>query len=151
MLTREAMTAHAEWIAPDLSLTETAVRMSDNNIGCLPVGENDRLIGMITDRDIVCRGVAQGLDPKTTTARDVMTQGITWCFDDESISDVVERMAQKQIHHIPVLNRDKRMVGIVSLSDLALRGPQELVSKVSTLTSRDALRHASEPMTHYSL
>ena len=106
---------------------------------------------MITDRDIVCRGVAQGLDPKTTTARDVMTQGITWCFDDESISDVVERMAQKQIHHIPVLNREKRMVGIVSLSDLALRGPQELVSKVSTLTSRDALRHASEPMTHYSL
>jgi predicted transcriptional regulator len=70
------MTAHAEWIAPDLSLTETAVRMRDNNIGCLPVGENNRLIGMITDRDIVCRAVAQGLDPKTATARDVMTQGI---------------------------------------------------------------------------
>jgi CBS domain-containing protein len=75
----------------------------------------------------------------------LMTQGITWCFDDESIADVVERMEQKQIHHIPVLNRDKRMVGIVSLSDLALRGPQELFSKVSTLTSRDALRHASQP------
>ena len=68
MLTREAMTAHAEWIAPDLSLTETAVRMRDNNIGCLPVGENDRLIGMVTDRDIVCRAVAQGLDPKTGRA-----------------------------------------------------------------------------------
>ena len=145
MLTREAMTAHAEWIAPDLSLTETAVRMRDNNIGCLPVGENDRLIGMITDRDIVCRAVAQGLDPKTATARDVMTQGITWCFDDETVADLVERMEQKQIHHIPVLNRDKRMVGVVSLSDLALRGPQELFSKVSTLTSRDALRHASQP------
>ena len=98
---------------------------------------------MITDRDIVCRGVAQGLDPKTGTARDAMTQGITWCFDDETVAEVVERMEQKQIHHIPVLNRDKRMVGIVSLSDLALRGPQELFSKVSTLTSRDALRHAS--------
>ncbi len=60
MLTQEAMTAHAEWIAPDLSLTETALRMRENNIGCLPVGENDRLIGMITDRDIVCRAVARG-------------------------------------------------------------------------------------------
>jgi CBS domain-containing protein len=148
MLTREAMTEHAEWIAPDLSLTETALRMRDSDIGCLPIGENDRLIGMITDRDIVCRAVAQGVDPKTGTARDVMTKGITWCFDDETVADVVERMEQKQIHHIPVLNREKRLVGIVSLSDLALRGPQELFSKVSTLASRDARRHASQPMSH---
>jgi CBS domain-containing protein len=110
------------------------------------LARDDRLIGMITARDIVSRAVAPGLDPKTT-ARDVMTQGITWCFDDKTVADVVERMEQKQIHHIPVLNRDKRMVGLVSLSDLALRGPQELFSKVSTLTSRDALRHTSKPMT----
>jgi CBS domain-containing protein len=148
MLTREAMTAHAEWIAPDLSLTDTALRMRDNNIGCLPVGENDRLIGMITDRDIVCRAVAQGLDPTTATARDVMTQGITWCFDDETLADVVERMEQKQVHHIPVLNREKRLVGIVSLSDLALRGPEDLFSRVSTLTSRDSRRPASQPVSH---
>lgn len=148
MLTREAMTAHAEWIAPDLSLTETALCMRDKNIGCLPVGENDRLIGMITDRDIVCRAVAQGLDPKTATARDVMTQGVTWCFDDEALADVVERMEQKQIHHIPVLDRQKRLAGIVSLSDLALRGPEELFSRVSTLASRDARRYASQPASH---
>ena len=137
------MSRDVQLVDPDGTLREAALLMKKIDAGVLPVTENDKLVGMITDRDIVCRAVAQGLDPKTGTARDAMTQGITWCFDDETVADLVERMEQKQIHHIPVLNRDKRMVGIVSLSDLALRGPQELFSKVSTLTSRDALRHAS--------
>ena len=138
----------AEWITPDVLLTEAALRMRDKNIGCLPVGENDRLVGMITDRDLACRAVADGLNPQNTKARDVMTKGITWCFDDESVADAVQRMEQKQIHHMPVLDRQKRMVGILSLSDLALKGPQELFTQVSKLTSRDASRHASMPLTH---
>ena len=77
-----------------------------------------------------------------------MTKGITWCFDDESVADAVQRMEQKQIHHMPVIDRQKRMVGILSLSDLALKGPQKLFTEVSKLTSRDASRHASMPLTH---
>jgi CBS domain-containing protein len=148
MLIREAMAPDAEWITPDISLAEAALRMRDRNIGCLPVGENDRLVGIITDRDLACRAVADGLDPRTTKAREVMTKGITWCFDDESVDDAVQRMEQKQIHHMPVLDRQKRMVGILSLSDLALKGPQELFQEVSRLTSRDATRHAAMPLTH---
>ena len=145
MLVREAMTPHAEWITPDITLKDAALRMRDQDIGCLPIGENDRLVGMLTDRDLACRAVAQGLDAATTKVADVMTKGITWCFDDETVDDIVERMEQKQIHHIPVLNRQKRMIGILSLSDLALRGPQALSAKVSRLASRDATRHASNP------
>jgi CBS domain-containing protein len=137
------MTPHAEWITPDITLKDAAQRMRDQDIGCLPVGENDRLVGMLTDRDLVCRAVAQGFDAATTQVADVMTKGITWCFDDETMDDVVERMEQKQIHHIPVLDRQKRMIGILSLSDLALRGPEALSTKVSRLASRDATRHAS--------
>jgi CBS domain-containing protein len=148
MLIREAMTLHAEWIEPSISLVEVARKMRDNKIGCLPVGEEDRLIGMITDRDLACRGVAEGLDPKTTKAREVMTKGITWCFDDESINEAVQRMEEKEIHHMPVISRQMRMVGILSLSDLALKGPKELFNKVTKLTSRDAGRHASQSATH---
>jgi CBS domain-containing protein len=148
MLVREAMTAQAEWITPDISLTEVACKMRDQNIGCLPVGENDRLIGMITDRDLACRAVADGADPKTTKAREVMTKGITWCFDDEDVKEAAHRMAEKQIHHVPVLNRQKRMTGILSLSDLALRAPEDLFVEVSRLAARDASRHASGPTAH---
>src|SRR4029453_8991766 len=99
MLVREAMTPHAEWISPDILLTEVAPTMRGKNIGCLPVGENDRLIGMITDRDLACRAVADGADPKTTKAREVMTKGIAWCFEDEDVKEAAQRMAEKQIHH----------------------------------------------------
>ncbi|MDA8249878.1 MAG: CBS domain-containing protein [Rhodospirillales bacterium] len=143
MLVHEVMTPHAEWIAPSLTLAEAARKMRDHKIGCLPVGENDRLVGMLTDRDIVCRAVADGANPKTTRTADVMTKGVTWCFDDESVDDVAERMQAKQIHHIPVLNRQKRMIGILALSDLAMRGPQELASRLSQLASRDSRGHAA--------
>jgi CBS domain-containing protein len=148
MLVREAMTPHAEWISPDILLTEVACTMRDKNIGCLPVGENDRLIGMITDRDLACRAVADGADPKTTAAREVMTKGITWCFEDEDVKEAAQRMAEKQIHHVPVLNRQKRMIGILSLSDLALRVPENLFPEVSRLAARDASRQASAPAAH---
>ena len=148
MLVRDVMTAHAEWITPDISLTEVARKMRDENIGCLPVGENDRLIGIITDRDLACRAVADGVDPNTTKAREIMTAGITWCFEDEEVKDATHRMAEKQIHHVPVMSREKRMTGILSLSDLALRAPKDLFMEVSRLAARDASRHASMPLAH---
>jgi len=148
MLVRDAMTAHAEWISPDISLTEVARKMRDADIGCLPVGENDRLVGMVTDRDIACRACADGADPNTTKARDIMTAGITWCFEDDDVKDVARRMAEKEIHHVPVMNRDKRMTGILSLSDLALRAPKEMLADVSRLVARDASRHASASAAH---
>ncbi|MDJ1157104.1 CBS domain-containing protein [Chelatococcus sp. SYSU_G07232] len=143
MLVREVMTPQVEWITPDVSLVDAASKMRDRGIGCLPVGENDRLIGMLTDRDICCRAVADGADPKTTKARDVMTKGITWCFDDEDISDAVHRMEEKQIHHFPVLSRQKRMIGVLSLSDLALKCPPDLFPEVSRLAGRDASRQVA--------
>ncbi|SRR5260221_3866926 len=148
MLIREAMTPNAEWITPDTLLTDAAILMRDQNIGCLPVGDNDRLIGMVTDRDLTCRAIADGADPKTTKVRVVMTQHVTWCFDDESLDEAVQRMEHKQIHHMPVLSRAKRMVGMLSLSDLALKAPQELFKNLSKLTSRDASRHGSRPVAH---
>jgi CBS domain-containing protein len=139
MYVREVMTSHAEWIAPTLSVAEAAQKMRDHKIGCLPVGENDRLVGMLTDRDIVCRAVADGADPATTKTADVMTKGIAYCFEDDTVDAAIDQLEAKQIHHIPVLSRQqKRMIGILSLSDLALRGPQNLAARVSQLASRDA-------------
>jgi CBS domain-containing protein len=143
MQVKNAMTPHAEWISPDVPLTEVATIMRDKGIGCLPVGENDRVIGIITDRDIVCRAVAGGSDPKHCKARDVMSKGITWCFEDQELDDAAHLMEQKQVHHLPVMNREKRMVGILTLGDLALRGSQSVYGDVRTLAARDAARHAT--------
>lgn len=148
MLVKEAMTPHAEWIDPGVSLRDAAITMRDRNIGCLPVGENDRLIGMITDRDIVCRGVAESADPAAIKARDVMSKGITWCFEDQDLEDAARLMEEKKIHHLPVLSRQKRMVGLLSMSDLALKGSQTLYSRLSKLASRDSSRHAAAAQTH---
>jgi CBS domain-containing protein len=148
MFVKEAMTTHAEWVAPDLSLTEVARRMRDNEIGCLPVGDKDRLIGMITDRDIACRAVANGSDPAKTKARDVMTKGISYCFDDQTLEEAVRMMEEKGIHHLPVLNRSKRMIGILALGDVALRAGPSLFDGISKLASRDASRHAGETRPH---
>jgi CBS domain-containing protein len=144
MLVRHAMTLHAEWISPDVPLSQVAQLMRDKGIGCLPVGENDRLIGMITDRDITCRGVAAGADPSTTKAREIMSKGITWCFDDQDIDEAAQLMGQKQIHHLPVLSRQKRMVGVLSLGDIALKASQKMFGEICKLASRDAERHASQ-------
>jgi CBS domain-containing protein len=143
MYVREVMTSRAEWIPPTLSVAEAARKMRDQKIGCLPVGDNDRLVGILTDRDIVCRAVADGADLATTTAADVMTKGITYCFEDDTIEAAIDQLEANRIHHIPVLSRQKRMIGILALSDLALRGPENLQARVSQLASRDS--NASAP------
>lgn len=141
MIVKEVMSGHVQWISPEIPVSEVARIMRDNGIGCVPVGENDRLIGMITDRDITCRAVAGREDLGGVTARDVMSKGMLYCFEDEAIDKAARLMREKEIHHLTVLNRQKRMVGLVSLGDLALKGDQATRAEVVQLAARDAARH----------
>ncbi len=117
----EVMTRNVRLASPNQTIREIASQMADNDVGSLPVGDNDRLVGMITDRDIVLRAVAKGRDPQTTV-RDVMTERVQYCFDDDDVQHVAENMAKLGVRRLPVLNHDKRLVGIVALSDVASCG-----------------------------
>lgn len=119
MKVREAMTRDVRLIQPDQPIREAARAMAELDIGALPVEENDRLVGMITDRDITVRAVALGLGPETPV-RQVMSPEVKYCFEDQSIDEVTENMGEHRIRRLPVLNRDKRLVGILSLGDLAI-------------------------------
>ncbi len=123
MLVKELMTKEVEWISPETPIAEAARKMRDLDIGCLPVGENDRLIGMITDRDIAIRGVAAAYHPATTPVREIMTAGINYCFEDEEIADVAAKMESTHVRRLPVLNQEKRMIGFLSVGDIAARCP----------------------------
>ena len=141
MIVKGVMSGYVQWISPEIPISEVARIMRDNRIGCVPVGENDRLIGMITDRDITCRAVASGDDLPAVTARDVMSKGMFFCFEDEGIDKAIRLMREKEVHHLTVLNRQKRMVGVVSLGDLALKGDQATRAEVVQLAARDAVKH----------
>jgi len=120
MQVKDIMTPNAECIRPDDTLEDAAKKMRDLDIGPLPVcGDNDRLAGMITDRDIAVRAVAEGKDPRTTKVREVMSEKIIYCFEDQDVEEAARLMQERQVRRLVVLNRDKRMVGIVSLGDLA--------------------------------
>jgi CBS domain-containing protein len=108
-------------IGPEESLRNAAATMKKLDAGVLPVGEHDKLVGMITDRDIAIRGIAEGKGPDAKV-RDVMSHEVKYCFEDEEVAHVVENMAELQVRRLPVMNREKRLVGIVSLADLATRG-----------------------------
>src|SRR5262245_56394299 len=114
MLVKDVMTRHAECVGPDVTLQEAAARMRDLDVGSLPICENDRLVGIVTDRDIAVRATAQGLDPRTARAREVMTPDIVWCFEDEDVTEAARLMKENQIRRLAVLDRNKRLVGIVS-------------------------------------
>jgi CBS domain-containing protein len=113
-----AMSRDVRVASPGQTIQDAAKMMSDIGSGVLPVGENDRLVGMITDRDIAVRAVAQGKGPHTLV-REVMTDHVHYCFDDEDIDEVTSKMADSQVRRLPVVNRDKRLVGILSLGDVA--------------------------------
>ena len=119
MQVREIMTEGAETITPTAQVRDAARLMRARNVGALPVGENDRLVGVVTDRDIVIRAVAEGRSESETSVRDIMSDGICYCFDDDDIERAAELMAEHQIRRLPVVNREKRLVGIVALADLA--------------------------------
>lgn len=130
MKVREAMHRGVEWVAPDTPVTELARLMRTRDIGAVPIGENDRLIGMVTDRDIVCNGLARdGFDAQRATARDVMTPGIHCCREDDDLLKAVKHMESLNIRRLPVINKGKRMVGILSLGDISHSAPNDLLTE----------------------
>ena len=122
MQIQDVMTADVSYVTPDTPILEIALKMRDADIGSTPVVENERLVGMVTDRDIVVRAIADGGDIRIKTARDAMSPGIFYCFADETIEAVLDNMGDRQIRRLPVVNREKRLVGVVSLGDLSLTG-----------------------------
>jgi len=119
MLVREIMTRKMESILPTATMRQAARKMRDLNIGSLPVMENGKLIGMITDRDICCRGVADGFDPEYAEVRNVMSRDIAFCFSYDTVNDAVRQMGQLHIRRLAVLNSDKTIAGMLSVDDLA--------------------------------
>lgn len=115
----KAMHEPAEWAEADTPVIEIAKMMEKGDIGSVPIGKNDKLIGMITDRDIALRVVATGRDPQKTTAQEVMTEGLIYCRTTETVEDAIHLMDQKQIRRLPVLDDNKRLVGMLSLGDVA--------------------------------
>jgi CBS domain-containing protein len=119
MRVSEAMSRDVRIANPNQRISEAAKVMTEIDAGILPVGENDRLVGMITDRDIAVRAVAGGKGPDTTV-REVMTTEVKYCFEDEDLVHVSKNMAELQLRRLPVVNRDKRLVGILALADIAV-------------------------------
>ena len=130
MKVKDAMHKGVEWVGPDTPVIELAKLMSRHDIGAIPIGENDQLIGMVTDRDIVCKGMAQdGFDPSLATAREVMTEGIHCCAEDDDLGKAVRHMESLKVRRLPVINKNKRMTGILSLGDLGQAASSELLSE----------------------
>jgi CBS domain-containing protein len=140
MKVSEAMTKDVRVANPEQTLRQAARMMADLDAGVLPVGENDRLIGMITDRDIAIRGVAHGKGPKAKV-RDVMTTDVKYCFDDQDLSEVTRNMADIQVRRLPVMNHDKRLVGILSLGDIAISSDGKDMSEALSGISRCGGQH----------
>ena len=126
----------AQWVSPDTPIREIARLMREHDIGSVPIGENDRLVGMVTDRDIVCRGVAAGKNLDNHKARDVMSEGIFYCREDADLQEAVRLMEEKQIRRLPVIDQHKRMVGILALGDISHAGPRNLSGEVLQAVSR---------------
>ena len=116
----DVMSRDVQVISPDDPIQEAAQQMRAGNFGMMPVGENDRMVGAISDRDIAIRVVADGMDPSSTRVRDVMSEGIVWAYEDDSVDLAAKLMSEHQIRRLPILNANKRLVGIVALGDFAV-------------------------------
>lgn len=121
MLIKDCMTKNVVLGNPNITLREAAQKMRQGDFGILPIAENDRLVGMLSDRDIAIRAVAEGKDPKQSFVRDFMSRDVFYCYEDQTDEDVMKNLGDKRIRRLPVLNREKRLVGILSLGDLALK------------------------------
>lgn len=118
MRVSECMTGDVQLASPTQSLAEVARMMSEWDVGVLPVGQDDRLVGMITDRDIAVRGIGQGRGPEAAV-RDVMSSDVCYCFEDQTLEEVAQNMGEVRVRRLPVLNREKHLVGILSLGDIS--------------------------------
>lgn len=119
MKVSEIMSRNVQIASPQQTIAEIARKMADQEIGFMPVGDGDRLVGSITDRDIVVRGLADGL-AGDTKVREVMTRDVKYCFEDDEVNEVARNMGQVQVRRLPVVNRDKRLTGVISIGDAAL-------------------------------
>lgn len=137
MTVKEIMTKGVETVRPDSLLEEAANKMKELNVGVLPVYDGKLMIGMLTDRDIVIRSVARGDDPKNTKVSDVMSREVMFCYEDQELSSVAEEMKRKKVRRIPVITRENKLAGMISLGDIAERGDRKL--------AEEALETISEP------
>jgi len=130
MKVRDVMHKGVDWVSPDTPITEIAKLMQGHDIGCIPIGEDDHLIGMVTDRDIVCKGLAaKDFNAARMTARDVMTEGIHCCREDDDLAKAVHHMETLKIRRLPVINKSKRMVGMISLGDVGQSATADLLTQ----------------------
>jgi CBS domain-containing protein len=128
MKVKDAMHKGVKWVSPDTLVAEVAKLMREYDVGAIPIGEDDRLIGMVTDRDIVCKGLAQdSFDVRRATAREVMTSDIHCCREHDDLAKAVKHMETLKVRRLPVINNGKRMVGILSLGDVSHSAPSELL------------------------
>jgi CBS domain-containing protein len=141
MKVSKCMTRDVELVSPTQTIRDAAQMMADLDAGALPVQQDDRLVGMITDRDIAVRAVAQGKSPETPV-RDVMSPEVLYCFDDQEIEDVSRNMGEVKVRRLPVVNRDKRLVGIISIGDLALKEEQTLTGSTIARISKTGGNHS---------
>jgi len=136
MKVRDIMTRDVRVASPSDNLKRAAQIMEEHDFGMLPVGDEGRLVGMLSDRDITIRAVARGVSPDTGKVRDIMSAEVKYVYDDDTVEDAARSMSDLQVRRLPVLDRDKRLVGIVSLGDLAVNEPKP---------AGDALREISQP------
>src|SRR6185295_16131046 len=139
MQLRKMMSKNPECVSPATPIGQVASVMKTRDIGMVFVTENDRLVGTVTDRDIVIRGIAEGRDPRTAMTGDIITSKTVYCYDDQDITDAARIMEVKQIRRLAILNRDKRLVGVVSLGDIATKtGDETITGEVMQFVARPA-------------
>lgn len=139
MQIKNVMTKKAEYVSPSATVKEVAQKMHDCKCGAILIGENDRLTGMVTDRDITLRVIAEGKSPEKTTAGDIMSKNIFYCFEDQTLEEAAERMERHKIRRLAVLNREKRLVGLISLSDIAAATDEpSLVNRIAQFASKQS-------------
>jgi CBS domain-containing protein len=148
MQVKEVMTRNVEITNPDDTIEHAAQTMAQLDVGVLPVAENDRLVGMLTDRDIAVRVVAKGKAGRTARVRDAMSHEIKYCFEDEDFDHVVRNMGQEQVRRLPVMSRDKRLVGIVALADIAVESDGEKAGDALAGVSRPGGQHSQSELAY---
>ncbi len=141
----EIMSTDVQVIAPEATLRQAAELMKELDVGALPVCRDKQLLGMVTDRDITIRGVAAGLDPEGASVADVMTAGLQFCTEDQDTEEVMRTMGDAQVRRLPVVDLDKKLVGIVSISDLALRQTGHIDQAVREISETSGSNPTTQP------
>ncbi len=129
MKSADIMSRPVLWVSPRDTLKDASKKMAEHNIGDLPVCHDDRLLGIITDRDIVVRACAKGLDLSVTCVEEIMTKGVEWCFEDDDLEKIIGRMEEKCIQRMIVIDHNKKLIGVISLGDIAVRGDERIAAE----------------------